>query len=168
MTMGSNIVVLKNGVIQQFDSPLNLYDHPANKFVAGFIGSPSMNFFVGKLIANGEVRFKSDLFDFALFPKIAEILKDYFSKDIVMGVRPEDIVDIAYINNVQLSSPQRIIVNVAEPIGNEILIYFCNEQQNFCMRIPPHRFYKVGDNIDIAFNIDKLYFFDINNEQRIQ
>ncbi|MBL7093671.1 sn-glycerol-3-phosphate ABC transporter ATP-binding protein UgpC [candidate division KSB1 bacterium] len=168
MTMGSKIVVLKDGVIQQMDSPLDLYNNPANKFVAGFIGSPAMNFFTGKLIANGDVRFKSDLFDFSLHPKIAEVLKDYYSKKIVLGVRPEDIVDVANVNNVPLCSPQRITVNVTEPIGNEIFIYFSNEQENYCMRMPPHRLYQVGDNMDIAFNTDKLYCFDIDSEQRIR
>ncbi len=168
MTMGSKIVVLKDGIIQQVDSPLNLYNHPENKFVAGFIGSPSMNFFVGKIIADNEVRFKSNLFDFVLHSKTAETLKNYFSKKIVMGVRPEDIVDVANANNRNLTSPQRITVNVAEPIGNEIFLYFGYEQQNYCMRMPPHRLYKVDDKIDIAFNKDKLYFFAIDNEKRIQ
>jgi len=168
MTMGSKIVVLKDGVIQQVDSPLNLYHNPINKFVAGFIGSPAMNFFVGKLISDNGIHFKSEQFDITLPESNSEMLRNYFSKEIVLGIRPEDIVNIEEANDMKLCSPQQIVVDVVEPIGNEIFVYFRNEQQNFCMRMSPHRLYKAGDRIEIAFDYEKLYYFDIETEKRIR
>ena len=167
MTMGSKIVVLKDGVIQQVDSPLNLYHNPTNKFVAGFIGSPAMNFFDGKIISNHGIHFKSELFDVVLPDIKAQELKKYFSNEIVMGIRPEDIVNFEDASNRDLCSPQQIVADVVEPIGNEIFIYFRNGQQNHCMRMPPHRLYKAGEKINIAFDYEKLNFFDIETEKRI-
>jgi multiple sugar transport system ATP-binding protein len=168
MTMGSKIVVLKDGVIQQVDSPLNLYHNPTNKFVAGFIGSPAMNFYFGKLISDNGIHFKSELFDISLPEKKGKMLKKYISREIVMGIRPEDIKVFEDTNNMDLCSPQQIIVDVVEPIGNEIFVYFRNERQNFCMRMPPHRLHRAGDKINIAFDYDKIYFFDNENEKRIR
>jgi multiple sugar transport system ATP-binding protein len=94
MTMADRIVVMKDGIIHQIDTPLNIYNNPANIFVAGFIGSPAINMAEGKLIAkDGTLHFDSGDYQLALTAKQAEILAAYRDKPIIMGIRPEDIYD---------------------------------------------------------------------------
>ena len=167
MTMGSKIVVLKDGVIQQVDSPLNLYNDPANKFVAGFIGSPSMNFFHGKISGNDELYFESDIFTVKISKQLLSALTQYKEKEVILGVRPENIVDVSEKEGKNCSTPFNVNVDVSEPIGNEIFVYFHDKQQSYCMRFPPQKLYKTGEKIKIAINLEKVYFFDPQNEQRI-
>ncbi len=167
MTMGSKIVVLKDGLIQQVDSPLNLYQNPTNMFVAGFIGSPAMNFFSGNIAQDDGLRFRSELFDVRLTENM-DALKGYDGKSIVMGIRPENIVDVATARgDHKLSNTQSITVDVTEPIGNEIFVYFRDASDSYCMRIPPDRLYRSGETIEVAFHLQKLYFFDPDTEARV-
>jgi multiple sugar transport system ATP-binding protein len=168
MTMGDKIVVLKDGFIQQVDSPLNLYNHPVNKFVAGFIGSPAMNFFQGSLQSeNGQLFFQSELFRINLTGTDMKKLKDYSGKEIILGVRPENIFDSTLATGRKLSNPQEIVVDVVEPIGNEIFVYFKGAEQSYCMRMSPEKLHRVGDKIQIGFELEKLHFFDHKSEMRI-
>jgi multiple sugar transport system ATP-binding protein len=167
MTMGSKIVVLKEGVIQQMDTPLGLYDNPLNKFVAGFIGSPSMNFFTGRLQAGNKLEFRSDLIRFTLPDKQARDLASYKDREIVLGVRPEDLRDLSLFKEKNLSEPQKITADVIEPIGSEIYLYFRSLEQSYCMRMPPRVIYKPGDALQIGLNLDKLYYFDPGTENRV-
>ncbi len=167
MTMGSKIVVLNEGYIQQVDTPLNLYNNPQNKFVAAFIGSPSMNFFNGRLSGSDTLIFQSEEFNVDLSPQISKKLQEFSDRDIILGVRPEDIVDA---NNAQFknkSTPQKITVDVVEPVGNEIFIYFGKRNLSYCMRIPSDRIYKVEEKVDVVLNMDKIYFFDSKTEERV-
>ena len=167
MTMGDKIVVLNEGVIQQVDSPLNLYNDPANLFVAGFIGSPAMNFIRGELAQNGKLQFRSDDIQFTLPDKMASKLEKHQSRKVVLGVRPENIHDIKSLHNKGTSEAQNISIDVVEPIGNEIFIYFNAGNQNFCMRTAPEQIYHPNDRIRIGFDLEKLYFFDPATESRI-
>ncbi|MBN1541241.1 sn-glycerol-3-phosphate ABC transporter ATP-binding protein UgpC [candidate division KSB1 bacterium] len=159
MTMGTKIVVLKDGVIQQVDSPLNLYNAPVNRFVAGFIGSPAMNFFSGRLERNGGLFFVSELFRIELPESIARKFSSE-NRDIVLGVRPENIAEVGAPAGDNFSAGQTILVDVVEPIGNEIFLYFRDSSQSYCMRMPPDHVYKPGQNISVVLNLSKLYFFD--------
>ncbi|MBN2413090.1 sn-glycerol-3-phosphate ABC transporter ATP-binding protein UgpC [candidate division KSB1 bacterium] len=167
MTMGSKIVVLKDGVVQQVDSPLNLYNDPANKFVAGFIGSPAMNFFNGKITGNKELCFESSIFTVKISDLLSSALEPYREKQVILGIRPENIVAVSDRDNKNLNDPFAVNVDVSEPVGNEIFVYFHDKQQSYCMRMPPLKVYKVGEKIKVALNIQKIYFFDPQNEQRI-
>lgn len=168
MTMGDKIVVLKDGVIQQVDSPLNLYNDPANRFVAGFIGSPAMNFVEGEIQpSNGTYTFNSNIFKFKLSLETLDKLMKYSKKQIILGLRPEHMYDLSLSTDRKLSSPQQIVVDVVEPIGNEIFVYFKDEQNNYCMRIAPERLHKVGEKIQIGLDLSKLYFFDVNSGERV-
>ncbi len=167
MTMGNKIVVLKDGVIQQVDSPLNLYNNPVNRFVAGFIGSPAMNFISGELVSNGQLKFKSTLFEIVLPDAMASKLREYSKKKTVLGIRPEHVIDASLPTDKKTSEPQRIQVDVVEPVGNEIFVYFSEGENSYCMRMVPDHLHNAGEKINILFNMDKMYFFDPDTEERL-
>lgn len=168
MTMGDKIVVLKDGMIQQVDSPLNLYNQPVNKFVAGFIGSPAMNFVEGILHANGNLKFESNLFNIEIPPTISAKLKNIREKrEVVLGVRPEHLYDVSITTEKNISSPQKIQVDVVEPIGNEIFVYFSEEEKSYCMRMAPEKLHQPGEKIEIALDLSRIFFFDKETEERI-
>ncbi len=167
MTMGDRIVILKDGVIQQVDSPLNLYNDPANLFVAGFIGSPSMNFFKGQIVDENGYRFKNDFLNFTLPRSIKDELDKLEIGNVIVGVRPEHIKDQTAVKNNQLSEPQQIRVDVIEPVGNEVFVYFKFNDSSYCMRMPPGKLYSPGENIKIGFDLNKLYLFDTTSETRV-
>lgn len=167
MTMGSKIVVLKDGVIQQVDSPLKLYQNPINKFVAGFIGSPSMNFFEGELISADGMIFKSNLLNVEIPAATVPKLEPHLNSKVTLGVRPEDILDISHMQNKLVTNANEIIVDVVEPIGNEIFIYFSENGNSYCMRATPDRTYQPNQKLEVGFKQDKMYFFDPKNELRI-
>ena len=167
MTMGSKIVVLKEGIIQQVDTPLNLYNNPVNKFVAGFIGSPSMNFIPGELVRDGNLKFKSAQFEFDLPAEMAKKLRERGKKKVILGIRPEHIYDVSGEKKKNISQPQKIQIDVVEPVGNEIFLYFGEEERSYCMRMIPERLHNAGETIEVAFDLSKMYFFDPDTEERI-
>jgi multiple sugar transport system ATP-binding protein len=138
MTMGDKIVIMKDGVVMQIDSPLNLYNYPDNKFVAGFIGSPSMNFINGTLHQNGGLTFKSKggTVSLNLNTSYADKLKKFAAKPVWVGIRPEDIYDTASSSSVKNSAKINVKLEVVEPMGNEIFLYFPVDGEQFVSRIP--------------------------------
>jgi len=167
MTMGNKIAVLRDGRIQQVDSPLNLYNDPTNKFVADFIGSPSMNFIEGTLVPNGEMEFQSSLVNFPVPQSIGQDLETHVDSKVILGVRPEDIYDAAHPRSKNLTKEQPITIDVVEPMGNEIYLYFGGKQNSYCMRTPADRTYQANKDIHLAFDLDKIYFFDTESEERL-
>jgi len=167
MTMGDKIVVLNAGVIQQVDSPLNLYNNPSNLFVAGFIGSPAMNFIKGELFKEGKLKFRSGDIQITLPEGIAAKLAKHASGKIILGIRPENIYDIKTVGDRKVSEAHNITIEVVEPIGNEIFLYFNFDNQNHCMRTAPEQIYHPNENIRIGFDPAKMYFFDPATEERI-
>ncbi len=167
MTMGSKIVVLKDGIIQQVDSPLRIYENPANLFVAGFIGSPAMNFIRGQLTDSEGLAFRSGLFSFPIPENMVPNIEKKANKDVILGVRPENIFPGNVTAGDNLSEPFEIEVDVVEPIGNEIFVYFVSEENNYCMRTSPEIISKPGEKIKVRLNLNKIYFFDAVSEERI-
>jgi len=170
MTMGDRIVVLKDGIVQQFDSPMNLFNNPQNKFVAGFIGSPSMNFIEGEVIMEKEANFKSKDLQFAIPKDLRPCLKPYVGKKVIFGFRPEYIYDKAVEKSKRLSESMDIAVEALEPIGSETFVYFHflgNPDHSFCFRSDSQFAYAVGDTITIGVDIDRLRFFEADTEKRI-
>ena len=164
MTMGDRIVVLKDGDVMQFDTPINLFNHPKNKFVAGFIGSPSMNFLNGHIYENeGALEFRSEDMRFTLPSSFKERLQSYINKKIIYGFRPEYIYDKAFEINRQLSEDVKIKVTAVEPIGSESYVYFsylgCPEH-TFCMRTSSQHPYDIEDIVTVGVDIERLRFFD--------
>lgn len=167
MTMGDRIVVMKDGVVQQIDTPLNLYNFPANKFVAGFIGSPSMNFVKGEIIKESGLTFLSDgkQLSIALPEQYHQKLNTSIGKKVWLGVRPEDINDIAD----RVSVPSAIVakLEVVEPMGNEIFLYFMIDGVQFTSRIPSREKPNPGDSKTLFIDAGKLHFFTEDSEETI-
>ena len=169
MTMASRIAVLNHGILQQVDTPQKLYDKPNNLFVAGFIGSPAMNFFNAKLKEEGDhIVVDGGSFQVTVPEKRKESLKPYVGKAVVFGLPPEDIHDPDY-------APPRIIaqevdakVDVTELMGNEIFIYLTSGDHEFVARVDPRTSYEMGDDIKVAFNMDNMHIFDRETEEVIR
>lgn len=165
MTMGDKIVVMKDGIIQQIGDPLTLYNNPLNRFVAGFIGSPPMNFMVGKIIEEGgKLLFDEGKFRLALNAKLSEIAKSYVGKEMVFGIRPEDV---EYTANPAADSFVDSNAEVVEPLGAEIHIYVSTGKHQIIARIPPTVKVDVGQNIKLVPNLDRVIMFDLESEQAL-
>ncbi|MCB2295582.1 sn-glycerol-3-phosphate ABC transporter ATP-binding protein UgpC [Clostridium algoriphilum] len=170
MTMGTRIVVMKNGLIQQVDTPRMIYEHPVNMFVAGFIGSPQMNFIEVKvLVQNGEVvlAFNNEII---ILPKDkAKIIKEksYINKSVIMGIRPENIEDRSDFIEEHKDAVIEAQVEVTELMGAETYIYMKNEDTNIVARVNGSSPAKAGDKIKMALDASKIHIFDKKTENTI-
>ena len=172
MTMGDKIVVLKDGIVQQVDSPMNLFNNPANKFVAGFIGSPSMNFLKGRIEKGEELQFVSGTVQFGIPNELNlhEKLAPYSGREIIFGFRPEYLYDKQTEKQKQLSVDLNIIIDVTEPVGSESYNYFHfkgQEDQTFCFRSNSAVAYQPKQTIAVGIDVSRLRFFDAETEARV-
>jgi multiple sugar transport system ATP-binding protein len=161
MTMATRIAVMNKGLLQQLDSPQNLYDKPANLFVAGFIGSPSMNFFPAKISKDGGALFV-DAGDFKIKvpdDKVA-LYAPHSGKEIILGIRPEDIHNPMFAPPGITASPVEAKVDVTELMGNEIFLYLVIGKNSFVARVDPRTRFQMGDNVQLVFNAENLQIFD--------
>jgi len=170
MTMATRIVVMKDGLIQQVDTPQNLYDLPVNLFVAGFIGTPQMNFVNCVLEQKGEDIYATFGVNSLKLPAEKAndpAVKDYIGKDVVMGIRPECIHD----EPMYLSSmPDSVIetdVEVTELMGAEIYLYLVAEEQNLIARVSSRSTARAGDVIKVAIDMSRVHLFDKDTERYI-
>ncbi len=166
MTMGDKIVIMKDGLVNQTDTPLNLYNYPSNKFVAGFIGSPSMNFIEGK-VSGSSFKTNGGELNLSFNGEYTDKLKPFNDKKIILGVRPEDIYDSQAAPTETHYSPFNAKLEVVEPMGNEIFIYFSVEGNQFIARIPAREKPKPGSQRTIYIDTQKLHFFDGETESTI-
>ena len=164
MTMGDRIVVMKDGFVQQVAPPTELYDNPANKFVASFIGTPPMNFFEGVIRHDdGCLIFDEENFTVAIPDEWTDRLGDYTDKPVTFGVRPEDIGSPeAESRNNTPRIPARI--EVIEPMGSETYLYLTTGRQSFISRVDAHRGCDVGQHLDLAILMSKAHVFDTTTE----
>jgi len=161
MTMATRIAVMNKGVLQQLDTPQNLYDHPANLFVAGFIGSPAMNFFNAHLRKDGGKLF-IDTGDFALEvpeSKNSKYMK-YEGKEVIFGIRPEDIHNPEFTQPGIIPAPVETTVDVIELMGYEINLFLVNPKSSFVARVDPRTRFKMGDKVQLVFNMENMHLFD--------
>jgi len=162
MTMGDRIVVMKDGLIQQIDTPLNLYNRPRNIFVAGFIGSPTMNFVEGGVLSgpNGRLFFSEGSFKFEIPESYAPYLRDYIGRELVFGIRPEDILDAG--PDVEVGSNPKITakVEVVEPMGNEIFVYLSTGRSQLVSRMDTDSMPRPGQDMEVVLDLGKSHFFD--------
>lgn len=180
MTMGTRIVVMKDGVLQQCDTPQNLYNKPCNVFVAGFIGSPQMNFIEAKIReesgtffveygtedtkTRAGVKFKLKL---PAEKNYRDCLVPYIDKDVIMGIRPEHVHDE---DNFLASMPDGIVeatVDVTEMMGAETYLYMTSEGQGINARVDPSSLSRAGDVIKVAIDTTRIHIFDKDTEQVI-
>jgi multiple sugar transport system ATP-binding protein len=165
MTMGSRIAVLKDGILQQIDTPQSLYERPDNLFVAGFIGSPSMNFFDLQLLRSGDELFaQSETLRLRIPLERRAALDDYVGKSIVVGVRPEDIHDADFAAPGIRAAAITAQVDMTELMGNEIFLYLLNGAHSFIARVDPRSRARVGNSVALTIDLDKLHFFDKDTE----
>ncbi len=169
MTLGDRIVVMKDGVVQQVDSPQNLYQKPTNLFVAGFMGSPQMNFLDATVEVNGDVASlkiagKNIPLPAAKSKKL--ISGGYAGKKVTFGIRPEDVYDSEeYIKNAKCVFEST--VRVYELLGAEVYLYFDLEEFPITARVDSRTSSRPGDTIKFAFDVDKIHVFDKETEQVI-
>ncbi len=166
MTMGSRICVLNAARVQQIDTPYNLYHNPYNVFVAGFIGSPSMNFFDAHLESTDEGALTVDtgVFKINVPPSKAEPFRTHIGKDVILGIRPEDIHDAEYVPPGITPAPLEATVEVIEQMGNEMILYLEEQGKNFIARTDPRTKAYVGNRIGIVLSIDNMHIFDRDTE----
>jgi len=163
MTMGDRIAVMRDGILQQIDTPENLHAHPANIFVAGFIGSPAMNFFPAKLTGTGE----APVADAGFFKApIAASAGRSIGKDVVVGIRPEDI-DAGEIAGQDRHIPVDAQVDVVEFLGNEFQLHLSAAGQTFVARVDTRIQTQPGASIRVGFDRSKLHVFDKQTEEAI-
>ncbi len=171
MTMGDRIVVLKDGLIQQVDDPLTLYNQPNNMFVAGFIGSPAMNFMDAKIEKDGDTYYIDGAGTFRIrVPEDKEdLIKDYKGKEVVFGVRPEDIVDTKITHDFEVKEDNSFEadVEVVEPMGSEIYLYLAEEGHSLIARVEAESTAEVGDTINLGVDLRKIHLFDAETEEAI-
>jgi multiple sugar transport system ATP-binding protein len=163
MTMGTRIVVMKDGLIQQVDTPQFIYDHPTNIFVAGFIGSPQMNFVDAKLVeANGKVAVAFGDDKIVLPEDKTVVLKDkgYVGKDIIMGIRPENLDEATGSETAIIEAT----VEVTELMGAETYIYLAKGKANFVARVNGTSKVKAGDKLKVSIDTSKIHIFDKETE----
>jgi len=167
MTLGTRIVVMKDGVIQQVDSPQNLYDHPCNKFVAGFIGAPQMNMIdaaVGKDGADVTLTFGGHTITMpADKAKVVED-KGYVGKTVTIGIRPEDLHDDDAWLEASAKSVLEVTVRVYELLGSVVNLYFDVDDAQFIAQVNPRTTARVGSTIKIAMDMSKIHVFDKETE----
>ncbi len=169
MTMGSRIAVMKDGLLHQVDTPQTLYDKPNNIFVAGFIGSPSMNFFDVSIKGNADnIQVEGDGFQLAIPGERAQGLKSYLGQKVTMGVRPEDLFDADYVAQSIHPGNLDAQVEVTELMGNEVFLYLLTGGHSYVARVDPRTKAKVGNKVRIVANLDKVHFFDKKSEQAIR
>ncbi len=161
MTMGDRITVLNDGDIQQVDTPLNLYDNPRNKFVAGFIGSPAMNFFNGKIIKrNGKLTFASENINLEIGKDRENLLREYVAKELILGVRPENF-EIANQGHIDAK------VDIIEPMGSEIYVYFSVSNSKFVAKFNERIDFKLDQKVMLNIKDNQFHFFDKDTELNI-
>jgi multiple sugar transport system ATP-binding protein len=169
MTMATRIAVINKGKLQQLDTPQNLYDNPGNLFVAGFIGSPAMNFFPGKLRKDGG-KLIVDTGDFMVqIPaKKAAPYQGLVDKNIILGIRPENIHDPEYTPPNIDAEKVAVKVDVTELMGNEILLYLVSGKNTFVARVDPRSKLRVGQQSQVMFDMDNFHIFDGTTEQAVR
>jgi multiple sugar transport system ATP-binding protein len=168
MTMATRIAVINRGKLQQLDTPQNLYNHPTNLFVAGFIGSPAMNFFPATIRRNGGLIADAGEFTVPLPADRAKTFEPYVGKSVVFGIRPEDIHDLEFVPPNIPAAKVSAQVDVTELMGNEILLYLITGKNTFVARVDPRSNMRVGNQAQVAFNMEKFHVFDGVSEQAIQ
>ncbi len=160
MTMGDRIVVMKDGIIQQIGSPLYLYNQPVNRFVAGFIGSPPMNFIKVDVVEKaGKISIEEG--SCTLFPdeKHIALLKPYAGKQVVFGIRPEDLP----YDETNAVSSLKAVITVSEPLGSEIHIWAKTKNTQIISRVPPHHLFHIGEDIAFVPVMEKARYFDVES-----
>ena len=168
MTMGDRIAVMKNGKIQQIADPITIYDKPVNKFVAGFIGFPPMNFMIGKIIKkDSRFYFNEGKFIVKLVEEMNSSIEKYLNREVVFGIRSEDIYDKLFVSEAPPENIIRSICEVVEPMGSEVYLHLNTGKHTFIARVGAYNRPEVNRDMDLVFDMSKVHFFDKDSEETI-
>ncbi len=168
MTMGDRIVVMNKAVIQQVADPLTIYEHPANRFVASFIGSPPMNFIKGTIVrSEAELYFVEGVLRLRVVDEMAARLLAYENKPVLFGVRPEDLYDKLFITDAPSDCIVTSTVELVEPLGAEVYLHLRVGEHGMVARVGPHDRPEVNQDIDLVFDMGKAHFFDLESQAAI-
>jgi multiple sugar transport system ATP-binding protein len=169
MTMGDRIAVMSLGVLQQLDTPQNLYDVPANKFVAGFIGSPSMNFVDVTLEPkDGKIFARTPGFSLQAPARLSNALANFMGKPVTMGIRPEHLVEVNHLPGAVPGTSIPVTVDIVEQLGNENFAYLLNNGTLLTSRMTPDVNIRRGERIEVSALPEQLHFFDPQTELAIR
>jgi multiple sugar transport system ATP-binding protein len=169
MTMATRIAVINKGILQQIDTPQTLYDRPDNLFVAGFIGSPAMNFFSATLRKDdGKLYVDGGSFSVLIPENRTSVYMPYAGKQVIFGVRPEDIHNPEFAPPGIVAQPVNSKVDVTELMGNEIFVYLKTGDHSFVARVDPRSRYRINDEVQMVFNMDNMHIFDKETELAIR
>lgn len=161
MTMGDRIVVMRDGIIQQVDTPIRLYRSPVNLFVAGFIGNPSMNFMRAVIRKEAENLYVVSESFKVLIPKGKALeVERYRDKEVIFGIRPEDIRDEGIMVDTFVEAHFEATVDVVELLGSEIMLYMRLGEAIITAKLPARTMYKIGDKVTMVFDMNKMHIFD--------
>ena len=168
MTMGDRIVVMKDGLVQQVDSPLNLYAKPANLFVAGFIGSPAMNFLEAKLAKqDGRMVVDGGAFRADVPQEYMSQLSAFAGRPIIFGIRPEDIHDRMLRPDAKDESVVKAAVDVHEPLGSDIILYLTAGEHSIVARVDARSQARMGQNTEVVLNMKKMHVFNPDTHEAV-
>ncbi|NER85283.1 MAG: ABC transporter ATP-binding protein, partial [Leptolyngbya sp. SIO1D8] len=170
MTMGTRIAILNQGVLQQVDTPETLYKKPVNMFVAGFIGSPAMNFFSGRLVRQESTwLFQAEGFQLPLPSDRIELYAAHRDRSLFLGVRPENVHDPSYPAPEILPAPLKADVSVVEHMGNEVILYLTTGAgaQPLVARVDCRSRLKTGEAVELAVDTAACHLFDATTEQSL-
>ena len=169
MTMASRIAVMNFGILQQLDSPQELYDRPDNLFVAGFIGSPAMNFFSAKLKKDdGRLLVDAEAFVVEVPADKVDVYMSHVDKEVIFGIRPEDIHNPEFSPPGITEQPVPAKVDVTELMGNEIFVYLASGEHTYIARVDPRTRVHMGDDMQVVFNMDNMHIFDLETEDAVR
>ena len=170
MTLGNRVVVMNEGQINQIGTPTEIYDKPVNKFVAGFIGSPPMNFVYGKIIkkdsklyfheTDGRVKVK-------IVDEMVKALEPYVGKEIVFGIRSEDIYDKLFVSEASQDNTVTLACEIVEPMGSEVYLYLSTGKSTIIAKVGGHDNPPLNQDMDLVFDMGKVHFFDKKTEKTI-
>jgi len=168
MTMGDRIVVMNEGIVQQVGTPQEVYEHPTNKYVAGFIGSPEMNFVPCKLVMkNGDMFAVDKGFSLRIPPDYAKKAKDYVNKEVILGIRPEHLATKDMVKDYDPRTVFNVYVWVIEPLGPELLVHVRNERHTLVARLDPYAKVKAGETAELIAFMERAHIFDKETEETI-
>jgi multiple sugar transport system ATP-binding protein len=161
MTMGTQIVIMKDGVVHQIGSPMEIYEYPVNKFVGGFIGNPGMNFMSAKIVSK-ESKYYVDTGSFQLLipAEKQSYLQSKIDQEVTLGIRPEHIQDIAFSDDTKVTDSFKAVVEVVETLGAEVQLDVASGENNLVARVDPRTTATRHQQIELAVNMDKIHIFD--------
>ncbi len=168
MTLGDRIAVMKDGKVQQCADPITIYDKPANKFVASFIGSPPINLMQGRIIKKErKYYFEEGKLQVKLVEDMYRVMEPYEGKEIIFGIRAEDIYDKLFVSEASADNTIRAACEVVEPLGSEVYLYLNSGRHTFIARVGAHNRPEVNRDMDLVFDMSKVHFFDRETEKTI-